>query len=50
MIKCQGCGHPIEEPETTHLMKCPGCGTKLLVPSRKDWEAMKANSLLTYEE
>ena len=44
------CGHPIDEPERTHGVVCPGCGAYLLVPNRKDWEAMRANSVLIKKE
>lgn len=39
-LKCSNCNHPIEEPERTHIMFCPKCGTELFVPSRKDWQAL----------
>jgi len=39
-LQCSNCNLPIEEPERTHIMNCPKCGTELFVPSRKDWQAL----------
>ena len=43
-MKCSNCNHPIEEPLVTHLVDCPNCNHMLLVPSRRDWLAMRADS------
>jgi DNA-directed RNA polymerase subunit RPC12/RpoP len=45
-MNCINCNGPIEEPQITHSKKCPNCGVLLLIPSKKDWEALRAYSTI----
>lgn len=46
MLRCTRCNHAFNEPNETIAVTCPECGATLILPSRKDWLAMKEDSMI----
>ena len=40
-LTCTNCGEEFNEPKHTYSINCPKCGHLLLIPSRRDWQALK---------